>query len=82
MPHHRPRPSGGVYRRFKLTAEEREAKAAARRRIVQHANRIAAVMPAHRAPYTARSINQAVAVVRHHQALPPRILVLAGFLPN
>lgn len=72
----------GHYHRRKRTEKEMEEKRQARRTIIQRANLIAARMPANRAPFTLRSINQAVAVVRHHQAVPPRILVMAGFLPR
>lgn len=93
MPHHRPRyyrkadgertPAVvGYFGRWKRTEKEMAEKRQARRTIIQQANRIAAGMPARRAPFTLRSINQAVAVVRHHQAVPARVLVMAGFLPR
>lgn len=89
MPEHRPRYARdaagrrttevvGTYRRRKLSHTEQVKRAAARRVILQTANRW---MAARRgvAPFTGRSIERAVQLVRFRGLVNDQTLALAGY---
>lgn len=69
-----------------LIAKEREARTAARRKIIQAANayrlRLHRAAPTPRPPLrllSARHIQQAVCIVRRRRLVKPEVLVTAGF---
>lgn len=91
MPEHRPRYARdaegrrttevvGTYRRRKLSTAEQVRRAAARRTIIQAANRWMARRRGV-APFTGRSIQRAVQLVRFRGLVDDRTLALAGYGP-
>jgi hypothetical protein len=88
MPEHRPRYARrgslrtseviGHYRRVKLSPAEQVRRAAARRLIIQAANRWMAQRRGI-APFTARSVQRAVQLVRFRGLVDDRILAVAGY---
>jgi hypothetical protein len=70
----------GHYRRVKLTPTEQVKRAAARRVIIQTANRWMAQRRGV-APFTGRSVQRAVQLVRFRGLVDDRTLALAGYGP-
>lgn len=91
MPEHRPRYARdadgrptteviGTYHRVKLSTPEQVRRAGARRVIIQRAN---IHMASRRgvAPFTGRSVQRAVQLVRHRGLVDDQTLALAGYGP-
>lgn len=70
-------------RHYKPTATEAAARRAARRRIIQAANRYAVEHGARRAaPYSARHIERCVGIVRRFGLVPDAVITTAGYNPD
>lgn len=66
----------------KLTPAARAKRLAARRKIVQAANRFAARKWYHRAPYSMRHVQRCAGICRRFDLVKPSVLIDAGYNPT